>query len=167
MPTTDDRVLGAVPHLYPTAEGYFILDSVPRQWALRKALPAEGEGGGEGKGEVGIGSGSAATSASLAQLRAAVEADEYGHGTVSEALAEYVPLHAADRAALALYEEGVVLSEAGGGVAEQQQAARLFKRAAAASPSVAYHFKLEAFMTTVERNLVQLSGPAEGTPSVG
>ena len=68
---------------------------------------------------------------------------------------EYVPLTDADRAALELYERAVALSESGGGDAARA-AARLFKQAAAASPSLAYHFKLAPFSAVVEQSLRRL-----------
>lgn len=133
-----DPLLSSIPHLYPTSEGYWVLDSVPRQWVLRKAVDAASDSGSHVDG-------------SLAVLRAAVEADEYGpHGE-----REYTPLHDRDRAALELYEEAVTLSEKGSVMA----ASRLFKQAAAASPSLAQHYKLEAFSTVVERSLELLSQP--------
>ena len=120
MPTADDTLLGGVAQLYATGEGYWILDSVPRQWVLRKRERGEGED----------------AQSDLAQLKAAVEEDEDG---VAEAESrEYVPLHDGDRAALRLYEEAVALLEAG----RAREAGAKFRQAASASPSVALHFKL-------------------------
>ena len=120
MPTAEDELLGAIAQLYDTGEGYWILDSTPRQWVLRKRERLEG-GGAHGD---------------LEQLRAAVELDEDGAEAAESR--EYVPLHEGDRAALRLYEEAVALLESG----QARVAGAKFRQAAAASPSVALHFKL-------------------------
>ena len=136
VPAEADELLRGTPHLYATGLGYWVLDSVPRQWMMRKSETAD---------------------ATMAALRASVEADEYGPPGAAER--DYVPLHDGDREALRLYEEGVRLSEQGAG----KDAARCFKQAAAASPSLALHFKLEAFTTVVERSLAMLeAGGARG-----
>ena len=138
-----DSLLGGVPHLYPTSHGYWILDSVPRQWVLRKACdigssPRIRERGIEGDDD-------------LTALRAAVEAGEYG----PEDEREYVPLHNDDREALRVYQCAIALVEQGSVAA----ASKLFKQAAALSPSVAHHYKLEAFSTSVEHSLKRLALP--------
>ena len=119
VPCEEDDLLCTVPQLYAAPEGYWTLDSVPRQFVLRK-----GRGGVEA-------------------LRASVEADEDG----PEDDREYVPLNDRDRDALKLYEEAVALSEVG----RIKEAQGLFKQAAAASGSVAYHFRLEPLSQIVER----------------
>ena len=66
-------------------------------------------------------------------LRRAVDADEVGADCV-----QYVPLTDADREGVRLYREAIAMVEAGRGDAARP----LFRKAAAASRSVAYHFKL-------------------------
>ena len=58
-------------------------------------------------------------------------------------------------------EEAVALMESG----EATQAARLFKQAAAASPSLAHHFKLEPFSAIVEQSLKLLGAPPAHAPA--
>ena len=164
VPVEQDELLRALPHLYAVSEaGYWVLDSVPRQWVLRKGGGSDfgggggndgggnggggGGGGGGGSDYGGSGDGDGASIDGLAALRATVEMDEYGPSGADAR--EYVPLHDGDRAALLLYEEGIALLERG----QTTQAARRCKAAASASPSLAAHYKLEAWETIVERSL--------------
>lgn len=85
----DDSLLAELPELNfcsSPSPGYWIVDSVPRQWLLRKREDA----------------------ADLEGLQNFLGTQENG-----SLPAEYVPLTDADRAALTLYHEAVALSEAG------------------------------------------------------
>ncbi|CAE7358417.1 unnamed protein product, partial [Symbiodinium sp. CCMP2592] len=105
-----------IPGLFYHAEagrGYWILDSRPRQWLVRKSGRSE--------------------SADLSSLQRTLQGEELGPSP-----AEFLPLTAADTEAQAIYDEAVKLSEAG----KLSESIEMFKRAAELSESLAYHYKL-------------------------
>lgn len=112
----DDDLLSGIPGLFYHAEagrGYWILDSRPRQWLVRKSGRSE--------------------SADLSSLQRTLQGEELGASP-----AEFLPLTEADAEAQAIYDEAVKLSEAG----KLSESIEMFKRAAELSESLAYHYKL-------------------------
>ncbi|CAE8651037.1 unnamed protein product, partial [Polarella glacialis] len=82
---SEDPLLLGLPNLFFRADsGYWVLDTTPRQWLLRKRA-------GAGR---------------LSELRHILEVEDYGETTT-----EYVALTDADREALQCYHEGVALME--------------------------------------------------------
>eukprot|EP00931_Biecheleriopsis_adriatica_P062772 TRINITY_DN37913_c0_g1_i1.p1 TRINITY_DN37913_c0_g1~~TRINITY_DN37913_c0_g1_i1.p1 ORF type:complete len:387 (+),score=66.64 TRINITY_DN37913_c0_g1_i1:59-1219(+) len=112
----DEMLQGTAGLLFcPTpAPGYWVVDSHPRQWLLRKAPNRTDE-------------------EQLDSLRAFLGKEENG-----EIPTEYVPLTDADHQAVKLYNEAVECSEDG----RMNEAIVLFKQAAERSPSLAFHYKL-------------------------
>jgi len=112
----DDELLAGIPGLYycsQTCPGYWILDSRPRQWLVRKSGRTE--------------------SSDLRSLQQQLSGEELG-----TAPTEFLPLTDADAEAVALYDEAVKLSEVG----KLKESIEMFKKAAERSESLAFHYQL-------------------------
>lgn len=106
----EDPVFSSLPGLaFHPDGGYWILNSAPPQWLLRKSA------------------------GDLEDLRAHVHAEEDGENPT-----DYVPLTEEDHRALKFFEDAVACSEAG----KHEHAARLYKKAASLSASLAHYYQL-------------------------